>query len=251
MPLKTVECKGKIPVQIINGTDLTSCPEFLTLECLKVKKVFDEFALRDCVEGIKFELCQPPRGGSIQPTLILRHCKISDVEIKDVSTNGMKMLKFSGKCCCEVFGKDERGNIIRMRVIDIPDCHTNLSIGEDGELCFRFSVRREYPDATTENFNNLIHFLDEGRFELQCFVEAVIDEMNSDTECELLVTNIGVFLAVKFDAEVQVCVPVLGYCEIEEVLPIEDSFCERFEFENLPSFNPAQLDKAITPYNSI
>jgi hypothetical protein len=252
MPLKTVECKGKIPVQIIGNGAESACPEFLTFECLKVKKVFDEFALRDCVEGVKFELDSVPRGGSIEPTLVLKHCKLCDVEIKDVSSNTMRMLKFSGKCCCDVFGKDQKGNLIRMRVVDIPDCNTNLSIGECGELCFRFSVRREYPYATCENFKNLLHFLDEGRFELQCFSEAVIDELNNETDCELLVTNLGVFLAVKFDAEVQVCVPVLGYCEIEEILPIEDSFCERFEMEfDLPSFNPAQLDRAITPYNSL
>jgi len=251
MPLSTVECIGKVPIEVITG----SCAprhDYLTLECLKVKKVFDEFALRDCVEGIKFELAQVPRGGAIQPTLILKHCRLSDVEIKDVSTNSCKALKFSGKVCCDVFGKDERGNIIRMRVVDIPDCGNHLSIGEDGELCFRFSVRRDYPHADPANFENLIHFLDEGRFELQAFMEAVIDDLNNETDCELLVTNLGVFVAIKFDAEVQVCVPVLGYCEIDEIMPIEDNFCDRFEYEfTLPSFNPAQLDAVIPPYNSI
>jgi len=249
MTLPTIPCSGKIMVNVI--TECGVQERELILECLKVKKVFDEFALRDCVEGIKFELDCPPRGGAIQPQLILKHVCVSDVEVKDVSTNHMKMLRFSGKCCAEVYGKDQRGHIIRMRVVDIPDCNNNnLSIGHDGELCFRFSVRREYPDATPENFASLIHFLEEGRFELQCFEEAVIDELNNETDNELLVTNLGLFVAIKFDAEVQVCVPVLGYCEIEEVLPIEESFCERFEFENLPSFNPAQLDKAITPYNA-
>lgn len=249
MPLPTIPCTGSISVTVQTETGPQS--RNLILECLKVKKVFDEFALRDCVEGIKFELDSVPKGGVIQPVLILKHCRICDVEIKDISTNCMKALKFSGKSCCDVFGKDEKGHIIKMRVVDIPECNTNLSIGEDGELCFRFNVRREYPDATRENFNNLLHFLDEGRFELQSFSEAVIDELNNETDCELLVTNLGIFVAIKFDAEVQVCVPVLGYCEVEEILPIEDSFCERFEFENLPSFNPAQLDIAITPYNTI
>lgn len=249
MPLPTIPCAGTINVTV--HTDTGCVQRDLILECLKVKKVFDEFALRDCVEGIKFELEHVPAGGSIQPQLILKHCKLHDVEIRDASTNTMNMLRFSGRCCCEVFGKDERGRLIRLRVVDIPEGSTNLSIGECGELCFRFNVRREYPDATTENFNNLLHFLDEGRFELQCFSEAVIDDMNNETECELLVTNLGIFIAIKFDAEVQVCVPVLGYCEVEEILPIEESFCERFEFETLPSFNPAQLDRAITPYNCL
>jgi len=249
MPLPTIPCSGSI--NLLVQTECGPQSRDFILECLKVKKVFDEFALRDCVEGIKFELDSVPHGGIIQPTLVLRHCKISDVEIRDVSTNNMYMLKFSGKCCCDVFGKDSRGHLIKMRVVDIPDNNTNLSIGEDGELCFRFSVKRNYPDTNQENFNNLLHFLDEGRFELQCFSEAVIDEMNNETDCELLVTNLGVFIAIKFDAEVQVCVPVLGYCEIEECLPIEESFCERFEYECLPSFNPPQLDKAITPYNSL
>ena len=249
MPLPTIPCSGKIFVNVVTET---GCSEReLILECLKVKKVFDEFALRDCVEGIKFELNSVPAGGAIQPVLVLRHSKISDVEIKDVSTNCMKMLRFSGRVCSEVFGKDEKGRLIRMRVVDIPECNTNLSIGEDGELCFRFSVRREYPDATKENFESLLHFLDEGRFELQAFSEAIIDELNNETDSELLVTSLGYFVAIKFDAEVQVCVPVLGYCEVEEVLPIEENFCERFEFESLPSFNPAQLDRAITPYNAL
>lgn len=249
MPLPNIPCFGTISVTMHTETG-PQCRE-LVLECLKVKKVFDEFALRDCVEGIKFELEEIPRGGEIQPTLILKNCKLSDVEIKDVSSNTLKMLKFSGRCCCEVFGKDKNDRLIRMRVVDIPECNTNLSIGDEGELCFRFNVRREFPDATNENFKNLLHFVDEGRFELQCFSEAVIDELNNETDCELLVTNLGIFVAIKFDAEVQVCVPVLGYCEIEEILPIEESFCERFEFENLPSFNPPQLDRAITPYNTL
>ncbi len=249
MPLPTIPCAGTISVNVTTSTG-TSERE-LILECLKVKKVFDEFALRDCVEGIKFELDSVPAGRIIQPRLILKHCDISNVEIKDVSTNTLAILRFSGRCCCKVFGKDERDRLIRMRVVDIPDSDNNLSIGEDGELCFNFNVRREFPDATEENFENLLHFLDEGRFELQCFAEAVIDEFNNETDCELLVTNLGIFIAVKFDAEVQVCVPVLGYCEVEEVLPIEESFCERFEFENIPSFNPAQLDVAISPYNTI
>lgn len=246
MSLQTIPCTGTIPVHV--HTSNGDSEENLILECLKVKKVFDEFALRDCVEGIKFELECVPHGGVIQPTLVLKHCRICDVEIRDVSTNNTRALRFSGKCCCHVFGKDERGHLIRMKVIDIPDNANNLSIGEDGELCFHFNVRREYPNSTPENFANLLHFLDEGRFELQCFSEAVIDEMNNETNGELLVTNLGIFVAIKFDAEVQVCVPVLGYCAIEEVLPIEESFCERFlEFENLPSFNPAQLGE-VSPY---
>ncbi|HYE12273.1 MAG TPA: hypothetical protein VEF53_19045, partial [Patescibacteria group bacterium] len=98
MPLPTIPCAGSISVTV--HTETGPCQRDLILECLKVKKVFDEFALRDCVEGIKFELDSVPRGGSIQPTLILKNCKIFDVEIKDVSSNTMKMLKFSGKCCC-------------------------------------------------------------------------------------------------------------------------------------------------------
>ncbi|MFZ5351355.1 MAG: hypothetical protein ACOZCL_01385 [Bacillota bacterium] len=246
MSLKTVKCTGKIPVCLI--TECGPKDEYLKLECIKVKKVFDEFALRDCVEGAKFELCREPKGGEVEPVLILKNCTLCDVEIKDISTNCEKKLRFSGKACCEVFGKDKKGDIIRMRLIDLP-CSDNLSIGPDGELCFNFSVRREYPDATDANFENLVHFLDEDRFELQAFLEAVIDEDNNETSNECLVTSLGVFLAIKFDAEVQLCVPVLGYCEIDEVLPIEDNFCERFlETVEIPSFNPAQLDKAISPY---
>ncbi len=246
MPLETIPCVGKIPVEI--KTNTTTKNEFLTLECIKVKKVFDEFALRDCVEGIRFELKKCPCSGEIQPQLILRNCRITDVEIKDISTCHEKKLRFSGKVCCEVFGKDREGNIIRMRIVEMP-CSDFLSIGPDGELCFSFNVRREYPDATKENFESLIHFLDEGRFELQGFMEAIIDEDNNEAVGQCLTTNLGAFLAVKFDAEVQLCIPVLGYCEIEEVIPVEDRFCERFEVDfDVPSFNPAQLDKPIRPY---
>lgn len=247
MPLPTVPCKGKTVVEVV--TEHGSHCKDLIFECVKVKKVFDEFALRDCVEGIKFELDTCSHDTKIQPELVLRNCRLCDAEIKDISSCNEKKLKFSGKCCCEVYGKDMHGDLIRMRVIDLP-CSDYLSIGPDGELCFSFNVRREYPDATRRNFKNLVHFLDEKRFELQCFMEAVIDEDNNESTGEFLVTNIGVFLAIKFDAEVQLCIPVLGYCEIEEVIPIEESFCERFETEfDLPSFNPAQLDKAVQPYN--
>jgi len=250
MPLPTVPCTGSIPVTV----HVPGCmPEQrnLILECIKVNKVFDEFALKDCVEGIKFDLDRVPRGGEINPQLILKNCTLCDVEIRDVSTSTERRLRFSGKCCCEVFGKDKAGNLIRMRVVDIPDCTCNrLSIGPDGELCFSFSVRREYMDTTPENFASLIHFLDEGRFELQCLSEAVIDEENNYTDCECLVTNLGIFVAVKFFAEVQICVPVLGYCFIEEDIASEETFCERFDMEDIPSFNPPQLDAVIPPYGS-
>lgn len=247
--LPTVTCAGKTKVDI-NKDGQMECAD-LFFECIKVKKVFDEFVLKDCVEGIKFQVCGEPCGGEIEPALILRNCKLSNVEIKDVSTATEKRLKFSGKCCCDVFGKDSKGNIIRMEVLDVPE-GTNLSAGSCGELCFTFSVRRTYPDTTDENFENLIHFLDQGRFELQCLAEAVIDEENNTVRGGILITNLGIFVAIKFDAEVQLCVPVLGYCKIEEdISPIDVSFCEEFEFEEVPSFNPPQLGMPIPPYGNL
>ena len=246
--LPTVLCAGTTKVEVCEG-GRTEYKD-LVFECLKVKKVFDEFVLRDCVEGIKFKVCGEPFGGNIEPALILRNCKLSNVEIKDASTNTDKRLKFSAKCCCDVFGKDCRGKIIRLEVLDVPE-GTNLSEGPCGELCFTFTVRRTYPNATTENFESLLHFLDQGRFELQCLGEAVIDEENNTTIGEILVTNLGVFIAIKFDAEVQLCVPVLGYCAIEEdVAPIDINFCEEFEFEDVPSFNPPQLGVPVPPYTA-
>ena len=244
--LPTVLCTGTTKVEV-NVGGKTECRD-LVFECIKVKKVFDEFVLRDCVEGIKFKVFGECHGGTLEPTLILKNCKLSNVEIKNVSTNTDKRLKFSAKCCCDVFGKDSRGNIIRLEVIDVPE-GTNLSEGPCGELCFTFSVRRTYPNVTEENFESLVHFLDQGRFELQCLGEAVIDEENNTTTGEILVTNLGAFIAIKFDAEVQLCVPVLGYCAIEEdVTPIDINFCEEFEFEDVPSFNPPQLGVPTPPY---
>jgi len=245
--LPTVPCNGTIKADVWTHGK-SECKE-LVFECLKVKKVFDEFVLRDCVEGIRFQVCGRPHGDTIEPTLILRNCKLSNVEIKDASSGSDRRLKFSGKCCCDVFGKDSSGNIIRLEVLEVPE-GTNLSAGPCGELCFSFSVRRTYPLASDENFERLLHFLDQGRFELQCLGEAVIDEENNEVTGEILVTNLGAFIAIKFDAEVQVCVPVLGYCKIEEdVAPIDVTFCEDFEMENIPSFNPPQLGKTSPPYN--
>lgn len=244
--LPTVICAGTTKVEVCIGGK-SECKE-LVFECIKVKKVFDEFVLRDCVEGIKFQVCGKPHGEMIEPVLILKNCKLSNVEIKDVSTNTDKRLKFSGKCCCDVFGKDSKGEIIRLEVLDVPK-GTNLSEGPCGELCFTFSVRRTYHNTTDENFESLLHFLDQGRFELQCLGEALIDEENNTVTGEILVTNLGAFIAVKFDAEVQLCVPVLGYCALEEdVAPIDVDFCEEFEMEDIPSFNPPQLGVPIPPY---
>lgn len=244
--LPTVLCAGTTKVEVKVG-GMTECKD-LVFECIKVKKVFDEFVLRDCVEGIKFKVCGEHHGETIDPTLILRNCKLSNVEIKDVSTNTDKKLKFSAKCCCDVFGKDEKGDIVRLEVLDVPE-GTNLSEGPCGELCFKFSVRRTYPNVMEQEFERLLHFLDQGRFELQCLGEAIIDEENNTTTGEILITNLGAFIAVKFDAEVQLCVPALGYCAIEEdVAPIDVDFCEEFEFEEIPSFNPPQLGVPIPPY---
>lgn len=241
--LPTVPCVGTTKVEVKVG-GRTECKE-LVFECIKVKKVFDEFVLKDCVEGIKFQVCGNPHGDTILPTLVLRNCKLSDVEIKDVSTECDKRLKFSGKCCCDVFGKDPKGNLIRLEVLEVPES-TNISAGHRGELCFRFNVRRTYPYVSEENFKSLLHFLDQERFELQCFSEAIIDEENNRTSGDILVTNLGMFVAIKFDAEVQLCVPVLGYCKLEEaIVPVEMDFCEEFEMEEVPSFNPPQLGMPI------
>ncbi|MEA4847126.1 MAG: hypothetical protein VB106_07840 [Clostridiaceae bacterium] len=243
--LPTVSCAGTTKVEVRTGGSV-ECKE-LVFECLKVKKVFDEFVLRDCVEGIKFKVNGNPQGDTINPALILKNFKLSDVEIKDVSTCSDKRLKFSAKACSDVFGKDCKGDIIPLEVLDVPE-GTNLSEGPCGELCFRFSVRRTYPNATEENFERLLHFLDQGRFELQILGEAMIDEENNTTNGEILVTNLGIFIAVKFDAEVQLCIPVLGYCAIEEdVAPIDVDFCEEFELEDIPSFNPPQLGVNVSP----
>lgn len=245
--LPTVTCAGKTKVDVYKDGKM-ECVD-LFFECLKVKKVFDEFVLKDCVEGIKFKVCGTPHGGTILPALILKNCKLSNVEIKDVSTATEKKLRFAGKCCCDVFGKDSKGNIFALEVLDVPE-GTNLSAGACGQLCFTFNVKRTYPNVTKENFDSLLHFLEQGRFELQCLAEAIIDEDNSTTSCEILITSLGIFVAIKFDAEVQLCVPVLGYCKIEEdISPIDVSFCEEFEFEDIPSFNPPQLGVPVPPYS--
>lgn len=247
--LPTVLCAGTTKVEVCVGG--RSEWKELIFECLKVKKVFDEFVLRDCVEGIKFKVSGECYGDRINPELILKNCKLSNVEIKDASTNMERRLKFSGKCCCDVFGKDEKGNIVKLEVLNVPE-GTNLSEGPCGELCFRFNVRRTYPNVSEEKFDRLLHFLDQGRFELQCLGEALIDEENNTVFNDILVTNLGAFIAIKFDAEVQLCVPVLGYCAIEEdVAPIDVDFCEEFEMEEIPSFNPPQLGVPIPPYAPI
>lgn len=211
-----------------------------TYECITVNKVFDEFVLRECVGGIKFEVCGGHQDVEIDPVLVLRNCSMSHTCIKNASSKKEKRLRLSGKCCCEVFGKDQHGHLIRLKVVEIP-CNSKLSIGNGGELCFNFNARREYPNASCETFNEFIHFLDEGRFELRCFGEALIDVENNNITDGHIVLNLGIFLAVKLVAEVQLCIPVLGYCKLEEA--VENDFCEDFEKENMPSFNPLQLNK--------
>ncbi|MEA4963484.1 hypothetical protein [Lutispora sp.] len=232
MPLPQVECTGSI----------TMGETTVFRECVKVKKVFDEFVLRECVEGIEFEVdeCHENFKGSIEPTLILRNCTIINPQIKNASTNSEKRLRFSGKCCCQVFAKDLKGNIIRLRVKCVP-AGTALSKGPNGELCFNFSVRRIYPGATEEIFNRLLHFVDQEAFELQCLSEAIIDEENNEFTGGSLITNIGIFVAIKFDAEVQLCIPVFGTCEITDECS-EEEFCDTFELVDIPNFNPPQIN---------
>lgn len=239
MVLPEVQCRGTIN---LGSTTLFK-------ECIKVKKVFDEFVLRECVEGIEFEVddCHDFFKGSIAPMLILRHCTLINPQINDASTSSQKRLRFSGKCCCQVFGKDKKNNIIRLKVKSVPS-GTNLSKGPNGELCFNFSVRRIYPGASLEKFNRLLHFIDQENFELQCLGEAIIDEENNEFNGETLITNIGVFIAIKFDAEVQLCIPVIGYCQITDECSEED-FCDNFEMADIPNFNPPQID-FVDPYCS-
>jgi len=256
MSLPTVLCTGKAKIDVTTGESTTL--KELFFECIKVKKVFDEFGLRDCIEGIEFELDRAPVGGEIDPTLILRHCRLSNVVIADVSKRTPsgelieKRLRFSGKVCCEVFGKDCAGDIIRLKVIEIPGS-SRFSIGLDGELCYSFSVRREYaaPNSISdEDFERLIHFIEEGRFELQALEEAIIDDENNEINGCRLITNLGIFLVVKFDTEVQICVPVLGYCDVIEDVQGEETFCEDvFPLVEFPEMNPPQLtDVTVFPY---
>lgn len=237
MTLPEIECRG--------SANLGCATVFK--ECVKVKKVFDEFALRECVEGIEFEIddCHENFKGIIDPMLILRNCNIINSQIKDASTSNQKRLRFTGKCCCQVFGRDKKKNIIRLKVKNIPS-GTNLSKGPNGELCFNFSVRRVYPGANNETFNRLLHFIDQENFELQCLSEAIIDEENNEFNGDTLITNLGIFIAIKLDAEVQLCIPVFGYCQITDECSEED-FCENFEIVDIPNFNPPQIDE-IDPY---
>jgi hypothetical protein len=247
MPLPIKECFGKL---IVPAFDPYSEPTELFFECIKVKKVFDEFGLRECVEGITFTLATAPVGGTIQPQLILRECFLSDPVISNATVQTgcnpciiSRRLRFSGKCCCEVFGKDQAGNIIRMIPTSIP-AGTKFSIGPNGELCESFNVRRDYDDFLTFSpaaFDNLLHFIDEGRFELQCLSEAEIDPDNNVANGTTLITNLGMFKVVKFDTEVQLCVPVLAYCEVNETTEPGD-FCDDFNRNKpFPDFNPEQL----------
>lgn len=246
MPLPEVECRGSICLDNLPGIDSLKGYKIFK-ECVKVKKVFDEFVLRECVEGIEFDVdeCHESFKGKIEPTLILRDCEVINPKISDASSKSEKKLRFFGKCCCKVFAKDSRGNIIRLRVKSIPS-GTALSKGPNGELCFNFSVRRVYPGAQCETFERLLHFVDQDTFELQCLGEAIIDEENNEFVGDTLITNIGIFIAIKFDAEVQLCIPVFGYCQITDECAEED-FCEGFENMDIPNFNPPQIDD-VDPY---
>jgi hypothetical protein len=243
MPLPIKDCFGKL---LIPSLDPYVDPTELFFECIKVKKVFDEFGLRDCVEGITFTLEEAPIG-EIDPVLILKNCVLENPTISNATTviGGVtkRRLRFSGMCCCEVFGKDQAGNIIRMIPTSIPP-GTKFSIGPTGDLCYTFSVRRDYDnlaDFSPTAFDQLIHFIEEGRFELQCLSEAVIDPDNNVVNGTTLITNLGTFKVVKFDTEVQLCVPVLAYCEVSEIGQL-GSFCEDFNLNvPFPDFNPEQL----------
>ncbi|MDD2482556.1 MAG: hypothetical protein PHC44_02390 [Lutispora sp.] len=247
MPLPQVECTGSICNNDLVGLSSKSNGFTMFKECVKVKKVFDEFVLRECVEGIELDVdeCHDSFRGSIDPTLILRHCMIINPQIKNASTSSEKRLRFSGRCCCQVFSKDSKGNIVRLKVKSIPS-GTALSKGPNGELCFNFSVRRLYPGATTDTFDRLLHFVDQDTFELQCLGEAIIDEENNDFIGDTLITSIGVFVAIKFDAEVQLCIPVFGTCLITDECS-EEEFCDSFEIKDIPDFNPPQIND-INPY---
>ncbi len=214
-------------------------------ECVKVKKVYDEFVLRECVDGIEFEAegCGENASFAIKPTLILRRCDIINPQISDASTKYLKRLRFSGRCCCHVYAKDENNNIIKLKVKSVPP-GTALSKGPGGELCYSFNVRREYPGVKREAFERMLHFVDQQRFKLECMEEAIIDEENNQFVNGVLLTSLGIFLAVKFDAEVQLCIPVIGYCQLTDECSEED-FCGNFEAEDIPNFNPPQLSFII------
>lgn len=256
MPLPTVLCSGKSSIDVTVGE--TTISKNLFFECIKVKKVFDEFGLRDCVEGIEFEVEEICNGGTIDPILILRNCMISNVSITDASLRSPigaiieKRLRFAGTCCCDVYGKNQKGRIVKLDVTSIPP-GTKFSIGADGSLCFSFVIRREYTSPNTisdEDFERLLHFIDEGRFELQCISEAIIDDENNEVVGGTLVTNLGLFIVVKLDTEVQLCIPTLGYCEVFEDVQGEENFCaDIFPLIDFPDVNPPQLqDETIFPY---
>ncbi|MCK9217408.1 MAG: hypothetical protein M0P77_05765 [Firmicutes bacterium] len=233
MALPEVQCTGSL---LMNETEVFK-------ECVKVKKVFDEFVLRECIDGIEFETdgCPENYSSVINPMLILRHCKILNQQISDASINSQKRLRFAGKCCTQVYAKDENNNIIKLKVKSIPS-GTKLSKGHNGELCFNFGVKRVYPDANQETFDRLVHFIEQENFELQCLAESIIDEENNQVNNGVLTTGLGIFVAIKFSAEVQICIPVFGYCQITDECT-DDDFCDSFELEDIPNFNPPQLDE--------
>ena len=86
------------------------------------------------------------------------------------------------------------------------------------------------------------HFLDQECL-AEC-LEAIIDEENNTTS-KYFVTNLGVI--GRFDAEVQL-VFLSGILQDRRGCSFIDvDFCEEFEMEDIPSFNPPQLGVSIPP----
>ena len=199
------------------------------IDCLVVKKVYDSFSRRECLDNMPFEIQLP---GGCTDDYTFCHTVFGRAEV------------YRDECEPIFTEKDE--NYARVHfIVGIPvyavlkrKCDRRIFTVPVHPICSGVvqpdNMIRIPVDACVYAPRN---FLRQGRFEVQA-------ETYVETGCanlcrgDNIILTLGVFLIVRVTSDVQLRIPNYGYCEFPSECDecCDENFCETF------------LDEALTPF---
>ncbi|MBR6800659.1 MAG: hypothetical protein IKM61_02775 [Eubacteriaceae bacterium] len=207
------------------------------VDCLVVKKVYDAFSKRECLENTPFEVQLP--GGCLDDYVFL-HTQFGKAEVHP--------------CEGEAVLTEKDDNYARVNIIVSVPVYVVLKRKCDKRI---FALPAHPICSGVVQCDNHIkikvtgvvyapkEFLRQGRFDVQA-------ETYIETGCvsgcrgEVITVSLGVFLVVRVTSDVSLRIPNYGFCEFNSGCDeqCEENFCETFLDETLtpfPQFYPDDM----------
>ncbi len=199
------------------------------VDCLVVKKVYDAFSGRECIENIPFEV-QLPCG--CMDDYVFCHTQFGKAEVVPYE--------------CEPYFTERDENHARLHMIIAFPVYVVLKRRSDKRL---FTLPAHPIHSGTVQKDNIIRipidttvyapaeFLRQGRMEASAETYIRTGCVNT-CRGENITLSLGIFFIVRITSDVSLRIPNYGFCEVPEECDEEccENFCESF------------LDETITPF---